>query len=493
MGIKERFDNFLSQITGHGVINRDKVESFTPKGPPFLSDEELAWLYDGNDLISNMCNRPGLEMLREGFRLAFKDEEDDPEKLEQAETVLSAFDDFGLKNAFYEGFLKEAIFGGAIMVLFADDGANIESPLRLDDIREFKGARVYDRRYLEVKQLFDDPKSPNHGEPELFLIRSYAETAGQATLMKNEAIIHASRCIVFPGLYRANVDGPRSRDGFGMSMIEKTHDAFRAHSISWSGVTHLMSEVGQGVWGMKGYYQALADNKEDMIMNRIGVADYAKSTVRSVLIDADGETYERKPFNLSGISDVLREFNQRICAAADQPATVLFGMSPAGLNATGENDRKLFNDKIKAKQESILAPKLNRVIDVLTNAKNGPTNGRPVEDWSIVFNSLEQLSELEESDRRLKQAQTDAISIDKGIALPEEIALSRFRPTGYSTETHIDRDMRIQALEDEQARDTDEEAAAMQAAAMQAALKSAQMAPPPNDAPPEETPDDNEP
>ena len=124
------------------------------------------------------------------------------------------------------------------------------------------------------------------------------------------------------------------------------------------------------------------------------------------------------------------------------PVTRLMGQSPAGLNATGESDLRIFNDTVQAEQERVVRPALERLTEIVMSDPAGPTDGQIPEEWSIEFNALQQLSELEMTDMRLKQAQADNIYLQQQVVTPEEIGRSRFPVSGWSPETSIDLELR---------------------------------------------------
>lgn len=441
----------MSALTGHGA-GRDKAESFLPHSPPTLTDEQLAWLHDGNDLIASMVERVPFEMLREGYSVLPKygdGSDEDPKAIELGEAIVHHLEDLEVPQAIQEGMVDEAVFGGAIAMMLAHDGGNLASPLDLERVQSFRGLKVYDRRSVQIVELYDDPKDRSFGKPKLFKVTRETDN-GDGDANKHEFFIHATRCVFFPGIKRADTKGNQDRQGWGQSMIERTYKAFRSHAIAWSSSDHLLTDASQGVWKMKGFHKGIADNKEDLILKRLAIADQARSTVRAVVLDAEGEDFYRNPHGLGGIEKILQEYNQRVSAAARQPMTLLFGMSPAGLNSTGDSDRKIFNNSIKVSQVRVLEPILDRIIEVATAAIDGPTDGRMLEDWEINFAPLEQMTETESMDIRVKQAQVDAIEIDKGMLYPEEVALSRHRVTGWSSDTVLlDRKVREQAIEDE--------------------------------------------
>ncbi len=459
----ERLDNFLSSITGAGDPARDKAESYVAVAPASVSDDELAAIYDGNDLAAAMVERVPSEMFREGYRVIVRsddpDAEDDDgsEGIEMGEEIVAALDAFGINAGILNAMILEGVFGGSILVFLVDDGGTQDSPLRIDRVRTIAGVQVYDRRYVETAKLVSDPMSPSYGKPEIFKLRSETKSQGSATLSTAEAFVHASRCLVFPGLPRASRTSSSAREGWGRSMLEKTYVALRSHSIAWRSMDHLMTDACQATYKVKDFMKMIAMNKGDLITERLRIVDYNRSTARAIVLDADGESLERAPHGLGGLERILQEYNQRLAAAADQPASILFGMSPAGLNATGEGDRKIFLDKVRARQESTLRPLLDKAIRILCSAANGPTGGKVPDAWDLEFRPLWQLSELESAQLRYTQAQVDHLEIVDQVTLPEEVALSRHTPTGYSTETQIDRKARKLALADEANRETSAE------------------------------------
>ena len=138
----------------------------------------------------------------------------------------------------------------------------------------------------------------------------------------------------------------------------------------------------------------------------------------------------------------LDRFMMRLSSTARVPVTVLFGRSPAGMNATGQSDLDNFYNEIKASQRSQLRPRLTRLIRLLMLSRKGPTNGKDVDSWEVKFNPLEQQSPLEEAQEYNERATADSTYVRDGVLLPEEVAQSRFTEVGYSRQINIDEDLR---------------------------------------------------
>jgi phage-related protein (TIGR01555 family) len=167
-----------------------------------------------------------------------------------------------------------------------------------------------------------------------------------------------------------------------------------------------------------------------------------RSVAKALIIDADGETFERKPTPFTGLADLLDRFQSRLAAASRIPVTILMGEAPAGLNATGDADIRKFYDRVASYQHDVIKPALEIVLRLLL-LEQGTEPG----SWCIEFNSLYQQTEAEIADTRLKVAQADNIYATMGALFPEEIALSRFTPEGWSMETQIDQSVRKELVQ----------------------------------------------
>jgi hypothetical protein len=99
--------------------------------------------------------------------------------------------------------------------------------------------------------------------------------------------------------------------------------------------------------------------------------------------------------------------------------TKLFGISPGGLNSTGDSDMYQYYDMVRAKQQTELLPILERLVHIISEWQKIP-------EPKIVFNPLEQMTEKEQAELDEKKAQTEKMKmetyqgyIDMGIMSPE--------------------------------------------------------------------------
>jgi hypothetical protein len=67
----------------------------------------------------------------------------------------------------------------------------------------------------------------------------------------------------------------------------------------------------------------------------------------------------------SGIPQIMDSFILVVAGAADIPMTRLLGQSPKGLQSTGDGEERDYQSMIKARQDELLAPALDRIDELL--------------------------------------------------------------------------------------------------------------------------------
>jgi len=440
-----REDSWSNVITGLGTA-RDK-RTYTEFAPStILDDQTLDNLYNEEDMAAKIANKIPEEALRKGFSVNVQDDDNPDEASRISEDIQSDLAELEAASKFTDAHVWSRVFGGSVILIGADDGASVEQmvePLNEDRIRKITHLTVIEKRYVVPKKWYNDPMSPKFGYPETYDITN--SISGDPTSLSSMEV-HESRLIVFDG-FRTTVQRRKINNGWGGSVLSRVNEVLQDFGVSWQAVGHLLTDGAQAVYKMKGLVDMVSSEDTNILQQRMLAVDLSRSLARAVLLDADAnESFERQSFNFSGIDKILQMFVLRLSAAADIPATVLMGQSPAGENATGEADFQWYYNTIQPVQQNYIKPKLERLIELLLKSKEGPTKGQVPDDWNIIFAPLWTLTPLQEADMRLKVAQTDQIYANLGTLLPDEITLSRFRPEGWSMETTVDLDLRREVL-----------------------------------------------
>jgi len=420
-----RHDGWINTITGLGNVLRDKRrgQAFALSIP--LSDSELENLYDGNDLAARVCELPVDEMMRSGFELTCDDSQ-------QANALMARWCELGGHEAFVEGLTWGRLFGGGGVYVGVEDGLGEIDPLDPAKVKKVTFLTAFDRRDMQVLSYYEDPRAPKYGRPQLYRITRVPSSGPVTSSAAGGFAIHESRMLIFRGA-RTTPTKRRTLMGWDQSVLQRVHEVLQDFETTWGSVAHLMADVAQAVFKMRGFADQMAAGGGDVIHARMEMMDLARSTVRAVLLDADGEEFERKPTPLTGVPEVMQMFVLRFAAAARMPATIAFGQSPSGLNATGESDLRWFRDQCAAEREAQVKPQLRKLFAMLWHEQGGEP-----ESWDICFKPLWTPTAKEQAEIENLKAESDVAYVHAQVLFPEEVALSRFGPGGWSAETRID-------------------------------------------------------
>jgi phage-related protein (TIGR01555 family) len=452
-------DGWENIITSIGT-SRDKRLGGRIKAPvPNVSYREFENLYFGSDLAATAAELPAREMIRAWITITANDPgiidenaRTDPEEKSTTEESVSIgkkinqrLQELEAQAKSFEAMVWARVFGGGLLFLGIDDGGgdnpeSLKEPLNEDRIDEFKFLTVFDRWDVHIAQRYTNPTNPKFGQPELYRINAVA-FEGQGNAAAGADLIHETRFIRFDGVL-TNRRRQRENGGWSDSIFTRTQDLIRDYDISWHGIANMLQDFSQAVFKMRGLRDAMLQDKDDLVLRRMTLIDQCRSIGRAVPLDAEDEDFNRHQTPVSGLPDLMDRFALRMSAAFRMPATLLFGQSPAGMQATGASDIRFFYDQVSSNQETMLRPKLERLIRLVMLDKSGPTKGQEPEDWAFTFNPLFQLTEQEQAELRNKQADTDQKYLTEGVVTEDEIAYSRFGGGEYSPETILDLEQR---------------------------------------------------
>ena len=451
-------DGWENTITAIGTSRDKRLGGRMARPIPVVDYREFEDLYFGSDLAATAAELPAKEMIRAWITITA----DDPgtieeprsrteneeattteEKVSLGKKIAGRLDELEAQAKIFEAMVWARVFGGALLFLGVDDGGGddpkaMAEPLNEDRIESFEHLTVFDRWDVHIAKRYSDPRHVNFGQPELYRITS---TAHDGEIAPGTDLIHESRFIRFDGVL-TNRRRQRDNGGWNDSIYVRTKDLIRDFDLAWNGIANLLQDFSQAIFKMRGLRDAILADKDDLVLKRMAIIDLCRSIGRAVPIDSEDEDFDRKATPVSGMPELMDRFALRMSAAFRMPATLLFGQSPAGLQATGASDIRFFYDQISANQETTLRSKIERLIRIVLLDKGGPTKGKEPEEWGFIFNALFQLTELEQATLRGTQAKTDQIYLTEGVVSEDEIAYSRFGGDRYGVDTVLDIEQR---------------------------------------------------
>jgi uncharacterized protein len=417
----ERADSWVNAMTGLGTL-RDKLMHTQVMAGAKLDDPVLEALFNDDDVARRVVNKLPRDATRRGFRIELEASDPDKEDDEGDDIARLMMDQFGKLEAMpklRDGWIWARLYGGGSGVFVgADDGLPVEEPLNEAGIRSIKFLNVVKRPQLSIASRYEDVTQPEYGLPETY---NFSQTRA-AIAPRSGLVVHASRLILFDGALTARMTN-ESPTGFDDSVLQNAYGPLQQTASAWQSVAHLLTDASQGVLKIANLVDLVAAGGQETLRSRIQLMDLARSVCRAILIDAEKESFERISTSFAGLPEVMDKLMLRMCAASEQPATLLYGRSPAGLNATGESDIRGWYDTVAEGQTDELKPRLMRLLTLMFLAKDSPTRGRLPEQWCIEFNPLWQPTDKELADTKKVKADTYVALVGANIMTDAEAGI----------------------------------------------------------------------
>lgn len=481
---KARLDSWANLLTGLNT-DRDKTTYTLPFMEMLLSPQMLEVMYHSSDIAARVVSALPDEAFKKPCKIVSKaaiarakvnpnvSAEGDAEKIErgpspaekdkkrildikaieQAQTgdeagMCAALEEdintLGVREKFHEAHVWGRLYGLGATFMNVDDGGELWMPLDADRARGVEAMTVLDKRDMVPWRWYADIMRPKFGEVALYMIQPmgvyvgipYAGEMGTVgTLM-----CHESRLIRFGGELTSKRERLRNQ-GADYSVLQKCFRALQLVDNNWQSVSVLLADASQGIYKIKGLIDMISQ-QPTVMQERMTLVDQVKSVTRGIVLDADGEDYERKGTPFSGIGDILDQSWVRLASAARMPKLILMGVGEVGLGDTGNSQIRWWYDGVASEQERNLRPKFEYILKILAIARGLPNP----EGFTVVFPPLWQLTEKEIAEVHLTQAQADKTNVETGLYTAEEAAISRFGGGEYSLDTTIDVDARRRVL-----------------------------------------------
>ena len=379
---KERMrqDGYLNAMFGQGYRFTDPFSHYR-QGVDFVPDTECTRLYTYNGIAKSIIDIPADEAMRNGFEVEFEGEDDAINK-----QVQSLCEDLDVQYKFSEALAWADLYGGSIIVVMADDGRMIDEQLNYDGLRRIEKLKVFDKTNIVGSRQYQDASAPQYMDVEHYYINTFGS---------NPMWVHESRVLRFDGgrlpLYQRNL-----RLGWGAKRFESIKDEIDRWCNGNEYALQALTRLSQDVVKLDGLTNILATEGGDVaVQKRMQMIDMVRSMMNSIAIDGADE-YDRKGLSLSGIKELLEQFEIALCGITGIPATKLFGRSPAGLNATGKSDSENFYNMVEGIQNNKVKPNLVRLVEMLGACREYNLN--LPDTWHIEFEPLWSMSKAEKAD-----------------------------------------------------------------------------------------------
>lgn len=398
MGGRGSYNGFSNRSGFNGSLSMNRIQ--------------LEEMYAEDWVCGKLIDIPVDDMLREWRTVDFDGNDDMKEAFEKEEERL------GVRESLTDALKWSDLYGGSGIVLGIDNCGHSLLPLNIDFVQKnsLKFIRTLDRWYLMPQDInYYDISQHNYFKP------NYYRIAGTAQM------IHHSRMIRFDG-----VRMPRAVAQlnwlWGISKLQRIQDALLNAAATPNIIASQMYECNFPVISVEGLASTLSSQGgEQRLQTRMAFVNLMKSMFNVTILD-NKEIYDLKSPSLSGLDIFIDKFLGLACAAGDICLTRFMGISPGGLNSTGDSDLINYYDARKSDQERRIRPALNILDPIILRS----TFGYIPKEFSWKFNPLWQLTSKDKAVVDLSNAQRDAIYVQNNILPPTVIAKELQKNDTYS-------------------------------------------------------------
>lgn len=419
--------------------NQAVLDSFWTEGITFL----------GYAYLSELAQRPeyrvisetiATEMTREWIEF-FSTDDDDDAKAEKIAELDAEFKRLNVAGLFARATQQDGFFGRGHIYIDTgdtDDPAELQKGIGdgWDAASKAKMAKKPIKNLRTVEAVWCYPTSYNSNDPlkdDWYRPNSWYVQA---------KIVHSSRLITFIGREVPDLLKPTYSFG-GLSLSQMAKPYVDNWLQTRQAVNSIISSFVIPVLSTD--LQTSIQDDGDQLFRRAALFNLLKSNQGLMILNKDTETFDQKAAPLSGLDTLQAQAQEHMAAVSHIPTVKLLGIQPAGLNASSEDQMRVFYDYIHAYQEHLFRDKIKRLMGLVMLSIWGEQD----ETIDFLFKPLWALSEEQAATMRKTEAETDQILIDAGVVSQEEARkrVASDPDSGYSS---IDVDEMPDLLDEEE-------------------------------------------
>lgn len=369
-----------SQKQVDGIMSfTQSLYGFNAKNTSVVSNNEayLSSLYQNNWIVGTAIDVVANDMTRAGITLTGELEPDQTKAIQTQMTRIGVW----LKLA--EALRYSRLYGGSVAAIVID-GQDPATPLRLETVSKgsFKGLRVYDRYGVNPSSNLVQ-YGINAGTPD-----SYTDVQNSKITWHHSRVVRMIGTPLPPRL-------AQSSQFWGDSVLSRILDRIDYFNQATEGAAQLVNKAHLRTISVEGLREVLAagGKQEDNLKRSFQLLNEQQKLCGLTILDKR-DAFATNSYSFTGLSDMMLQFAQQLSGGLRIPLTILLGQSPAGLNATGESDTRMYYDGVFSQQESSLRDGLTRILRVLHKSVLGID---PSDSFDFNFNPLWQTSQAEKA------------------------------------------------------------------------------------------------
>lgn len=394
---------------------------------PYTKYQDLKWKYveKSEDYESNqnrykydaithkVVAKPAQDATRNGFRIVIKDNPDLQDKYQ------AKLDSLKLQSGLTDQIIYQREGGDGYLSIgvMEKKATGLNTPINPQNIADVAFVHAFSQEQVEQYLTNDDPTSIDYGKTQAIVInpRQAGTSVDKNGNIKdnngkpNKVVLDSSRyCHITLDKF--------ADDYTGTSIISRCSEQLKAMSIALDTVGKILREYTFKVVHSDTFMNKSDDEFEkakDELSQRL-------NTEATVFIGSE-DSIDKMSTQTNGIDTLLDFAWQNLSAACDIPKSVLTG-EQAGTLAGASQDVINYYDSIKAMQDQLLKPEIEKIVKLLmysTNVAGGYLDPDSV-DWHIEFNRLWTPDDKTMAEINLTNTQAAVARVGAGMQAPDE-------------------------------------------------------------------------
>ena len=389
----------LRNVVAKLGVERDKASHSTYHENE-LSEQDLRAMYRSSAVARKIVDLPAEDSLRE-----WREWQGDANTISLIEAEEKRL---GLQGKLLKASKRGRLYGGCAVFIGTGE-EDLTKPLDPSKITKggVKYLSVVNRSELHAGELEQDPRLPYYGKPKMYTMSGGGEPID----------IHPSRLVLLQGEELPDERYGGTNHGWSDPVLNALLTDVRNLDATVANVASLVFEAKIDIVGIHGFNEGLrsgGQQYEDTVVNRASLTSKGKSINSTLVMDAQ-DVYNSKNTSFASLPDIIDRFMQMASAASSIPMTLLFGMSPGGLNATGDSDTRGYYDRIKVVQTLELEPAMEILTECLIRSATGARATELHYNWKPLW----QPTTKERAETGKTIAETFKI-VAEGMGIPDE-------------------------------------------------------------------------
>lgn len=323
---------------------------------------------------------------------------------DKVQNLNATLDKFNIKDVFHRAATLCGYFGGCLV--FIDDGTDGKDLASAMDNKSLSGGV---KNFTVIEPINVYPGIYNSSNP---LMGDYFKPQTWFVLGRE---VHHTRLLYFSSDEVGVLLKP-AYNFFGISPAQIAVDSVSHFIKDREAAGRLLHKFSLMLFKTD-MGSALYDGNPEELYKRVKLLADFRDNDSIEVIDKEEEDVVQLTTSLTGVSELVRLSLELMPIMFRQPLTKFLGISPGGMNATGESDENNWNQYVLSQCGKVFGAPLQRVFEILQYHLFGASD----EGISFVFKKRSSRDEAAKANTNKVKAETDVMYVSSGVLSPDEI------------------------------------------------------------------------